>query len=96
MLTHHILIALTALSLSTLASAQDSSQGMSPQRMDPEKTRAEVRAELEIAQQSGLHQVLTSDFYDPVMARSAQALYEKMIRGSEYQTALRRQQARQG
>lgn len=93
----HTLVALAAVAFSSIALAETPAETPPVHPAGISKTRAEVRAELEIAQRAGLYQLQSSEVYDPSSeeARQAVARYEQLRSGPDYQAALLRQQGRQ-
>lgn len=94
----HTLITLTTVAFSALSLAETPTATPPVDPTAAGTTRAEVRAELEIAQRAGLYQLQLSETYDPSSdeARKAQARYEQLRGGPDYQAALQRLQGRKG
>src|SRR5688572_18289206 len=91
------LTAVAACAFSALALADTPAEFSREQPSTSTTTRAEVKAELELAQRAGLLELQTRDAYDPTSAEAqrAQARYEQLRNGPEYQAARQRHGAGQ-
>jgi hypothetical protein len=94
---HRTLTAIAACAFSALAFAESPTELAREQTAAPATTRAEVKADLELAQRAGLLPLLSAETYDPssAEARRAQARYEQLRNGPDYQAARQRHDAGQ-